>query len=347
MSDKKYFREPYRIWIKDELANPKSKYRIWIKLFLKFFELQKYRDIYIRDLKNNPINKTNLIAYTDYLVKLWNIKDFSWKKSELNANWDVHNFTLGVAPNVLIKGVTIKSLKNKNSKKWVILVHGLNSHQYKSFFYGIYFLRAGYNILIYDQRKHLKSTGAFTSLGYFEKFDLEKIYEYLINNFFPEEINFYAWSMGTITVSEFLKRKYSPQITKFVIFDAAITEVAFLWKQIISGLLKISFFDYYYLFRDQIMKRHHYDPEHIKPIEDLSLLKTLPILFIINKQDKIIKPIVTEEYFKIKTYFEPIPNLSEIAYFDSRHCCGIYYFYSQFLQTIEQFLNKIKMMHHE
>lgn len=61
----------------------------------------------------------------------------------------------------------------EGADKTIILVHGITSNIYGALKYYQLYRDMGYNILTYDHRNHGKSGGTQTTLGYFEKKDLE------------------------------------------------------------------------------------------------------------------------------------------------------------------------------
>ncbi|MFL6230249.1 MAG: MFS transporter [Pyrinomonadaceae bacterium] len=55
----------------------------------------------------------------------------------------------------------------------VVMTHGLFRSRYETLDRGVRLWREGYGVLLYDMRRHGQSTGEFSSIGYFERRDVE------------------------------------------------------------------------------------------------------------------------------------------------------------------------------
>ena len=65
------------------------------------------------------------------------------------------------------------------SKRYIIISHGVTENKISSIKYVQYFLDKGFNVLLYDHRRHGESGGKTTSYGYYEKYDLQAIVHWL------------------------------------------------------------------------------------------------------------------------------------------------------------------------
>lgn len=82
-----------------------------------------------------------------------------------------------------------------------VLCHGLGYAKYGSIKYAELFLKLGYKVIIYDHRNHGLSGKAFTSMGYYEKYDLGKIIDWCYQQYGEEcYIITHGESMGAATV---------------------------------------------------------------------------------------------------------------------------------------------------
>jgi fermentation-respiration switch protein FrsA (DUF1100 family) len=81
-----------------------------------------------------------------------------------------------------------------------ILCHGFSQGKYKSLIYAEIFLKLGFRVLIYDHRNHGLSGKAFTSMGYYEKYDLKKLVDWCYETYGPVcRIVTHGESMGAAT----------------------------------------------------------------------------------------------------------------------------------------------------
>ena len=65
------------------------------------------------------------------------------------------------------------------SNRYIIISHGVTENKISSIKYVQYFLDRGFNVLLYDHRRHGESGGKTTSYGYYEKYDLQAIVHWL------------------------------------------------------------------------------------------------------------------------------------------------------------------------
>jgi len=82
-----------------------------------------------------------------------------------------------------------------------ILCHGFCQSKYRSLTYAEIFLRLGFIVIIYDHRNHGLSGKAYTTMGYYEKFDLKKLVDWCYDTYGPDcQIVTHGESMGAATV---------------------------------------------------------------------------------------------------------------------------------------------------
>lgn len=68
---------------------------------------------------------------------------------------------------------------DNNSNKTVIIVHGYTVNTATSLRYFDMYYNEGFNVLLYDHRYHGNSGGSFTSMGYYEKDDLQEVVKWI------------------------------------------------------------------------------------------------------------------------------------------------------------------------
>lgn len=86
-------------------------------------------------------------------------------------------------------------------KKIAVISHGYTSTKYASAMYAEIFLKRGFEVIIYDQRNHGQSGKGYTTMGYYEKFDLQTVLDWCENRFGQDIlIVTHGESMGAATV---------------------------------------------------------------------------------------------------------------------------------------------------
>ncbi|WP_041489040.1 alpha/beta hydrolase, partial [Bacillus pseudomycoides] len=91
-----------------------------------------------------------------------------------------------------------------NSNKFMIFCHGVTVNKINSVKYANLFLNRGYNVFIYDHRRHGKTGGKTTSYGYYEKYDLKTVVDWLKDRFGTNIIlGVHGESMGAATLLQY------------------------------------------------------------------------------------------------------------------------------------------------
>ncbi len=169
----------------------------------------------------------------------------------------------------------------REGEKLAILCHGFSHSKYGSLIYAELFLKLGYKVLIYDHRNHGQSGKAHTTMGYFEKYDLQKIVDWCFQRFGAGlKLVTHGESMGGATV--ILHSAIDPRV-RCVISDCAYSDL--------KDLLKYQLRTYYHLPRLLIPVESHitylragFRYRDVSPIRVVRQSDT-PMLFIHGKRD--------------------------------------------------------------
>ena len=116
------------------------------------------------------------------------------------ARWDTlvkHEINLDSDYGYAIKGIYIEN--GKPSDTTMIICHGIACNKWLMIRYADLYLSLGYNVVLYDQRGHGQSGGEYSSYGYFEKFDLQKMVELVAKHRPGGVIGVHGESMGAAT----------------------------------------------------------------------------------------------------------------------------------------------------
>ncbi len=151
---------------------------------------------------------------------------------------------------VLINGKGEKLLskiimKDEPSHKWLIAVHGYTSRPRAMARQAIHFYKNGYNCLMPCQRAHRNQEANFTSMGYYEKYDIISWISYIISLDPEAEIVLLGISMGSATVMLATGEKL-PSNVKCCIADCGFTDCKELFKGAIKREAGLPHFPFLY-----------------------------------------------------------------------------------------------------
>ncbi len=129
--------------------------------------------------------------------------------------------------------ITVYFMRNETpSNKYLIMSHGHTYTHHGCLKYARMMMEYGYNIILYDQRYHGDSGGAFTSLGHYEKYDLYDLVTDTFNRYGNDiELGTYGESMGSSTV--LLEAEIDDRI-QYVFSDCGFSRLDQLVDQIMS-----------------------------------------------------------------------------------------------------------------
>lgn len=179
-----------------------------------------------------------------------------------------------------LKGYYIKSKEEKH--RTMVFVHGITVSHICSIKYIDIFLKNNWNVLIYDQRRHGKSEGSYSTYGYYEKEDLDLWVNWVINKKGKDEIiGIHGESMGAATVIQYATiNKY----VKFIIADCGFSDLYELLrrkvKEDFNGLLNPILF----LSNIKARIRAKFDFRWASPIKVIKSSE-LPMMFIHGNKD--------------------------------------------------------------
>jgi uncharacterized protein len=85
---------------------------------------------------------------------------------------------IGVDTNLILRGYFIHAVSRP--KATIILLHGISSNKENWLGYAHLLAQNGFNSVVYDQRAHGESDGKFCTFGFYEKLDVSKIIDTLM-----------------------------------------------------------------------------------------------------------------------------------------------------------------------
>lgn len=185
-----------------------------------------------------------------------------------------------------------------DSKRYIIFSHGVTENKINSVKYMNLFLARGFNAVIYDHRRHGESGGKTTSYGYYEKFDLKTIVDWVKKEKGTDLLlGLHGESMGAATM--LLYAGMVEDGADFYIADCPFSD----FKEQLSYLLKTDMkLPPYFLLpvaNFVLRLREKYSFRDLSPISVIDKVKK-PVLFIHSKNDKYILPSMSEALYQKK-----------------------------------------------
>jgi fermentation-respiration switch protein FrsA (DUF1100 family) len=245
---------------------------------------------------------------------LWCLSDMLLKPRMLSyakgfqREVDCHKFDLATYQNMVKRSFHIRSdygyllscelvnSPNDTGKKIAILCHGLGYARYGSIKYMDLFLKLGFSVLMYDHRNHGESGKAFTTMGFYEKYDLKRVVDWCYQRYGPDcHIITHGESMGASTV---LLHLGIDNRIKCAIADCPYSDL----KQLLRHQLK----QYYHLPKCLIpvenklnYLRAGFRYQQVSPIRVVSHTE-IPVLFIHGKWDSFVPSSMSRQMYLLK-----------------------------------------------
>ncbi len=218
------------------------------------------------------------------------------------------------------------------TNRYIIISHGVTENKLSCIKYVKFYLDRGFNVLMYDHRRHGESGGKTTSYGYYEKYDLQAIVHWLKEYIGSELLlGIHGESMGAATI--LLYAGMLEDGADFYIADCPFSDL----KELVSYLVKkeiklppklvLPVSNFFLRLRDR------YTLQDISPISVIDKINN-PILFIHSKNDDFILPSMTEELYLRKKGPKQL-YLAENGF----HACSYNENKECYEATVDEFLN--------
>ncbi|MBD1378731.1 alpha/beta hydrolase [Metabacillus arenae] len=230
-----------------------------------------------------------------------------------------------------IKGHLIEP---NETNRYIIICHGVTMNRFNSVKYMNIFLERGFNVLLYDHRRHGESGGKTTSYGHYEKFDLQAVVGWL-KEYVGEDLTLgiHGESMGAVTTL-----LYGSMVEDGADFYIADCPFADLEEQL-RYRLKIEFrlpaFLVMPIAKAFLKLRDGYTFRDVSPIQVIDRIHK-PILFVHSKDDDYIplqsSELLFEKKIGLKKLYVAEKGTHAMSYTENRE---------QYEKIIDEFLEEV------
>lgn len=241
----------------------------------------EYEKLYEREISEGRLN--------DVMYQSWEKEDFYIKSR--------YGYLLSCQ--LLNTEFSKQQMVDESTKKKIaILCHGYTCGKYSSMMYAEFFLKKGITVLTYDHRNHGLSGKAHTSMGYYEKFDLQTVLDWCYAEFGPNLLVLtHGESMGAATVLSHLSIDGRVHCT---IADCGYSSLEELIKYQLKKYYHIPSIPFYYMAKVMIKLRAGFWINDVNPINGAELSHGA-ILFIHGIEDTYVPYAMSQDMYNMKT----------------------------------------------
>lgn len=195
--------------------------------------------------------------------------------------------------NITLRGT--EYLKQEETNKWAIILHGYRSNPSSVLTIGEHFSEKGYNVLIPSMRACANSEGEYVGMGWLDKEDLKCWINLIIEENKNVEIILHGSSMGAATVL-MASGDELPANVKNIIADSGYTSVWDIFASEAKARFNLPEFPVLNMFQIVANRKAKYDIKEASSLEQVKKSKT-PILFIHGDKDDFVPEYMCEKLY--------------------------------------------------
>lgn len=149
----------------------------------------------------------------------WNYDEEEYERTNFEKNNNGKEFTVTAKDGNIVYGTHFIS-DNKVDNNTVILIHGLGGDRVCMEPIAKMYLEQGWNVITFDQRASGESKNEWVTFGYFEKYDVEAIVDYVEDLISDKKIVIHGQSMGAVTAGLYAATKHASEHADAIIMDS-------------------------------------------------------------------------------------------------------------------------------
>ncbi len=195
--------------------------------------------------------------------------------------------------NITLRGT--EYLKQEETNKWAIILHGYRSNPSSVLTIGEHFSEKGYNVLIPSMRACANSEGEYVGMGWLDKEDLKCWINLIIEENKNAEIILHGSSMGAATVL-MASGDELPANVKNIIADSGYTSVWDIFASEAKARFNLPEFPVLNMFQIVANRKAKYDIKEASSLKQVKKSKT-PILFIHGDKDDFVPEYMCEKLY--------------------------------------------------
>lgn len=220
------------------------------------------------------------------------------------------------------------------TNRYMIICHGVTVNRLNSVKYMNLFLQKGWNVLIYDHRRHGESGGKTTSYGHYEKFDLQTVVHWLKKDIGDSIVlGIHGESMGAVTT--LLYAGMVEDGADFYIADCPFSELEAQLLYRLKVEFNIPSVLVMPIAKPFVRLRDRYSIKGVSPLQAIPNIKS-PVLFIHSKDDDYIpadmSKLLYEKKKGVKKLFIAEKGSHAMSYAENRE---------EYSKVIDEFLEDI------
>ena len=185
--------------------------------------------------------------------------------------------------------------QDNECSKYAIVVHGYRASVKSVSYLAKRYFEAGYNVVLPYLRAHLGSDYDYSTMGWYERFDIVDWINYIDSTDSNAKIVLHGVSMGAATVMMTTGEKL-PSSVVCAIEDCGYTSVYDAYTYKIPKMMKIPAFPCIDIFRRAIKKRVGFDIKEASALEQVKKSNT-PTLFIHGSDDTVVPVNMVHELY--------------------------------------------------